>query len=175
MVTDMAHIAGLVAAKQHPSPVPYSDFVTTTTHKTLRGPRAGMVLCREKYAEGSRPRGVPRRPGRAADAHHRRQGRLLEGSGRARVCRLSETDRRQRQAAGVGAGGRRLPAGQRRHGQPSDAGRRLLARPHRARRPKPRSARPASPSTRTPSRSIRTRRWWPAASASARPPSPRAA
>jgi glycine hydroxymethyltransferase len=51
MVTDMAHIAGLVAARQHPSPVPHSDFVTTTTHKTLRGPRAGMVLCREKYAK----------------------------------------------------------------------------------------------------------------------------
>src|SRR5207249_3039833 len=51
MVTDMAHIAGLVAAKQHPSPVPYSDFVTTTTHKTLRGPRGGMVLCREQYAK----------------------------------------------------------------------------------------------------------------------------
>src|SRR5215204_2599055 len=46
MVTDMAHIAGLVAANQHPSPVPHSDFVTTTTHKTLRGPRGGMVLCR---------------------------------------------------------------------------------------------------------------------------------
>ena len=51
MVTDMAHIAGLVAARQHPSPVPYSDFVTTTTHKTLRGPRAGMVLCRAQYAK----------------------------------------------------------------------------------------------------------------------------
>jgi glycine hydroxymethyltransferase len=51
MVTDMAHIAGLVAAKQHPSPIPYSDFVTTTTHKTLRGPRAGMVLCRAQYAK----------------------------------------------------------------------------------------------------------------------------
>ena len=51
MVTDMAHIAGLVAAKQHPSPVPHSDFVTTTTHKTLRGPRAGLVLCRETYAK----------------------------------------------------------------------------------------------------------------------------
>jgi len=51
MVTDMAHIAGLVAAKQHPSPVPHSDFVTTTTHKTLRGPRAGLILCREKYAK----------------------------------------------------------------------------------------------------------------------------
>ena len=49
--TDMAHIAGLVATGMHPSPVPYSDFVTTTTHKTLRGPRGGMVLCREKYAK----------------------------------------------------------------------------------------------------------------------------
>jgi glycine hydroxymethyltransferase len=49
--TDMAHIAGLVAAGVHPSPVPYSDFVTTTTHKTLRGPRGGMVLCREQYAK----------------------------------------------------------------------------------------------------------------------------
>jgi glycine hydroxymethyltransferase len=51
VMTDMAHIAGLVAAGIHPSPVPYSDFVTTTTHKTLRGPRAGMVLCREQYAK----------------------------------------------------------------------------------------------------------------------------
>jgi glycine hydroxymethyltransferase len=47
---DMAHIAGLVAAGEHPSPVPYADFVTTTTHKTLRGPRGGLVLCREQYA-----------------------------------------------------------------------------------------------------------------------------
>jgi glycine hydroxymethyltransferase len=51
LVTDMAHIAGLVAGGVHPSPVPHSDFVTTTTHKTLRGPRAGMVLCREQYAK----------------------------------------------------------------------------------------------------------------------------
>src|SRR5438045_1456135 len=51
VVTDMAHIAGLVAAGVHPSPIPHSDFVTTTTHKTLRGPRAGMVLCREQYAK----------------------------------------------------------------------------------------------------------------------------
>jgi glycine hydroxymethyltransferase len=51
VVTDMAHIAGLVAAGLHPSPVPHSDFVSTTTHKTLRGPRGGMVLCREAFAK----------------------------------------------------------------------------------------------------------------------------
>jgi glycine hydroxymethyltransferase len=51
VVTDMAHFAGLVAAKIHPNPVPHSDFVTTTTHKTLRGPRGGMVLCRAPYAK----------------------------------------------------------------------------------------------------------------------------
>ena len=51
LMIDMAHIAGLVAAGEHPSPVPYADFVTTTTHKTLRGPRGGMTLCREEYAK----------------------------------------------------------------------------------------------------------------------------
>ena len=51
LMVDMAHIAGLVAGGQHENPVPYSDFVTTTTHKTLRGPRGGMILCKEKYAK----------------------------------------------------------------------------------------------------------------------------
>ena len=50
-MVDMAHIAGLVAAGLHPSPVPYADIVTTTTHKTLRGPRGGMILCREELAK----------------------------------------------------------------------------------------------------------------------------
>ncbi len=49
MMVDMAHIAGLVATGLHPSPVPYADFVTSTTHKTLRGPRGGLILCKEKY------------------------------------------------------------------------------------------------------------------------------
>ncbi len=51
LMVDMAHVAGLVAAGEHPSPVPDADFVTTTTHKTLRGPRGGMILCREAYAK----------------------------------------------------------------------------------------------------------------------------
>ena len=51
LMVDMAHIAGLIAAGLHPDPVPYADFVTTTTHKTLRGPRGGMILCREAYAK----------------------------------------------------------------------------------------------------------------------------
>lgn len=51
LMVDMAHIAGLVAAGLHPNPVPYADFVTTTTHKTLRGPRGGMILCREEWAK----------------------------------------------------------------------------------------------------------------------------
>jgi glycine hydroxymethyltransferase len=51
IMTDIAHPAGLVATGLYPSPVPYSDFVTTTTHKTLRGPRGGMILCREEYAK----------------------------------------------------------------------------------------------------------------------------
>ena len=51
LMVDMAHIAGLVAAGEHMSPVPYADIVTTTTHKTLRGPRGGMILCREPYAK----------------------------------------------------------------------------------------------------------------------------
>lgn len=50
-MVDMAHIAGLVAAGYHPNPVPYADFVTSTTHKTLRGPRGGIILCKEKYAK----------------------------------------------------------------------------------------------------------------------------
>ncbi|HEU0264835.1 MAG TPA: serine hydroxymethyltransferase, partial [Geobacterales bacterium] len=51
VMVDMAHIAGLVAAGLHPNPIPYAEFVTTTTHKTLRGPRGGMILCREEFAK----------------------------------------------------------------------------------------------------------------------------
>ncbi len=59
LMVDMAHIAGLVAAGCHPSPVPYADYVTTTTHKTLRGPRGGMILCREEHAKTLNSRVFP--------------------------------------------------------------------------------------------------------------------
>jgi glycine hydroxymethyltransferase len=58
-LTDMAHIAGLVAANVHPSPIPYSEIVTTTTHKTLRGARGGMILCREEFAKKVNSRVFP--------------------------------------------------------------------------------------------------------------------
>ena len=51
LMVDMAHIAGLVAAGLHPNPVPYAHFVTTTTHKTLKGPRGGLILCKEEFAK----------------------------------------------------------------------------------------------------------------------------
>ena len=59
LLVDMAHIAGLVAADVHPSPVPHSEIVTTTTHKTLRGPRAGLILCREEFAKKVNSRVFP--------------------------------------------------------------------------------------------------------------------
>ena len=176
VMADMAHIAGLVAAGVHPSPVPHSDFVTTTTHKTLRGPRGGMVLCREQYAKDLDRSGVPRRAGRPADAHHRGQGGLLQGSARSRrspstSARSSPTPR----AWPSGSARRRLPAGQRRHRQSPDARRRLLAGHHRqGRRGRARQGRHHGQQERDSVRSEPAdgRR---AASASARRPSRRAA
>ncbi len=59
LFVDMAHVAGLIAVGLHPNPVPYADVVTTTTHKTLRGPRGGMILCKEELAKRSTPPSSP--------------------------------------------------------------------------------------------------------------------
>ncbi|MCK7473084.1 MAG: hypothetical protein MZV49_05435 [Rhodopseudomonas palustris] len=77
-MVDMAHIAGLIAAGLHPNPVPHADIVTTTTHKTLRGPRGGMILCKEAYAKAVNSNAFSRHSGRPARTHHCRQSRLPE-------------------------------------------------------------------------------------------------
>ncbi len=79
LMTDIAHIAGLVVAGLHPSPVPVADFVTTTTHKTLRGPRGGMVMCKKQYAAILDSCIFPGIQGGPLDARDRREGR--------RICR----------------------------------------------------------------------------------------
>ena len=95
-MVDMAHIAGLVAGDQHPSPVPWADFVTSTTHKTLRGPRGGFVLCKKDWAAKVNQAVFPGHAGRAADARHRRQGDRLRRGAAAGLPRLRRPDRRQR-------------------------------------------------------------------------------
>jgi len=72
VMADIAHIAGPVASGHHPSPVPHCEFVTTTTHKTLRGPRGGLVLCRKSSAKLINRTVFP--PGRPVHPHHRSQG-----------------------------------------------------------------------------------------------------
>ena len=121
LLADIAHIAGLVAAGLHPSPMEHADFVTTTTHKTLRGPRGGLILCREKYAKEIDSTRFPRHPGRAAGARHRRQGGLFPRSVAAGVQGVSAANRQKREGAGRRHEAQRLPARQRRHGQSSDA------------------------------------------------------
>ena len=96
---DMAHIAGLVAAGVHPSPVPHADFVSTTTHKTLRGPRGGLVLCREKYAKDLDRSTFPGIQGGPLMHIIAAKGRLPEGSDGAGIPRVSTAGCRQREDA----------------------------------------------------------------------------
>ena len=89
LLADIAHIAGLVAAGVHPSPVPYADFVTTTNHKTLRGPRGGMIMCKAEYAKAIDKMifpGIPRRP---AGSRYRCKGCRVERSHDGRVQVIS--------------------------------------------------------------------------------------
>ena len=126
VMTDMAHIAGLVATGQHPSPVPHSDFVTTTTHKTLRGPRGGLVLCKAQHQKELDKAVFPGVQG----------GPLMHVIAAKAVCFKEAAEpafttyqkqivaNAARLAQALVRPG--LPAGQRRHGQPPDARRRVL-------------------------------------------------
>ena len=147
LFVDMAHYAGLVAAGLHNNPVPVADFVTTTTHKTLRGPRAGMVLCKSEYAKDLDRTVFPGLQG----------GPLMHVIAGKAVCfgealaagvqGLRPGDHRQRQGPGRGAARRRPEARQRRHRQPPDAGR-CHAAGHRRQAGRPRRwSSAASPST----------------------------
>ena len=174
-LVDMAHIAGLVAVGLHPSPVPLADFVTTTTHKTLRGPRGGLVLAPTVRA-GARQERLPRNPRRPVHARDRGQGRRVSAKRCSRS--LPTTSARsidQRAGARRGVGARRLAA--RRAAAPTrTCCWSTCARASSPAKPSKRtSTRSRSRSTRTRSRSTRRSRWSRAASASGRRRSRRAA
>ena len=116
LMVDMAHIAGLVAGGQHQNPVPYADVVTTTTHKTLRGPRGGLILTNNEYlAKRINSAIFPGTQGRPAGACHRCQGSLLRRGTQARVQGLRQEDRGQRSGTVRSTAGPRRQAGIRRH------------------------------------------------------------
>ena len=131
VMTDMAHIAGLVAAGEHPSPVPYSDFVTTTTHKTLRGPRGGMVLCKSQFAKDLDRALFPGVQGGPLMHIIAAKAVCFKRSAHARVPRLPASDRPECGPARRPVVRGRLPPREWRHRQPSDPRRRLLTRPDR--------------------------------------------
>ncbi len=122
LFVDMAHIAGLVAAGLHPSPVPYADFVTTTTHKTLRGPRGGMILCKDEYAKAIDSAVFPGQQG--GPLMHVIAAKAVAFKEALQPDFKTYQQRHPRQCPGAGQrpDETRLEPGIRRHRQPSDAG-----------------------------------------------------
>ena len=170
LMVDMAHFAGLVAAGQHPNPVPYADVVTTTVHKTLGGARGGMILCREEYAKKINSAVFPGQQG--GPLEHVIAGKAVALQDRAdrALPRAPAAHGRRRQGARRGAAGRgrRRQRPHRRHRRAPRARRPARLRARRPAGRGPPARRSASRSTATRSPSTRGRRWSPAACASAR-------
>ncbi len=133
LFVDMAHIAGLIATGVHPSPVPHADFVTTTTHKTLRGPRGGLILCREKYAKDLDRSTFPGIQGGPLMHIIAAKAVCLKEAAEPGFARIPAPGGRQRQGARGGGRQARLPHRQRRHGQSPVPGGRQLPRVDRQR------------------------------------------
>ena len=129
-MVDMAHFAGLVAAGVYPSPVPHADVVTTTTHKTLRGPRGGLILCKAEHAKAIDKAVFPG-PGRSARARDRGEGGRFKEALDPSFKEYCAADRRERAGARRGARVARLSDRVRRNGQSPDARRPAQRGSHR--------------------------------------------
>ena len=158
LVADIAHIAGLVAGGAHPSPVGHADVITTTTHKTLRGPRGAMIMSTAEHAKALDKAVFP---GLQGGPHNHTTAAIAVALKEAATPEFRDVrprDRRQRQGARRGADRARLRPGLRRHRQPPDPGRPRPTRHCRASRPPRRWTGPASSSTTTRCRSTRASR-----------------
>ena len=121
LMVDMAHIAGLIAAGLHQSPVPYADFVTTTTHKTLRGPRGGLILCKEQYAAAIDKAVFPGIQGGPLEHIVAAKAVCFKGGPVRCVQGLPDPGGQERRGAGRGPARRGAQHGLRRHRQPPDS------------------------------------------------------